>query len=351
VGSGPRWRSDRESRTDRARRTRRRLTIGSSKESNHRSGRPAVSGRVGVAARTRRRRSPPDRSDSVGPPHGSPAVNAIKGAFRQGFAAAGASADRDINHPGIVSSIQNLIDPLHPFEGFLTEPAISLADSLQKVWRPDLDEPYAAQALAENNAAHWIPFDPQHVPSAAEQRATERDLALLVLGHRFGPQVGEISVRPAGPFGRFKSAEDFELEAYRQLQRFHNEAFAKIEQSIRTGSLTPPPGLPQPLFFGKELDAAVRNQFREWVRSEGIEEGPTGVVRINRRLYDQTAAPGAKRYRQPDVYVPQANSILEGTMAPKSWRTPQIRDYRAFSGANTTVVRPQARGTSYGVVQ
>lgn len=85
-----------------------------------------------------------------------------------------------------------------------------------------------------------------------------------------------------------------------------------------------------------------------WLRSEGITEGPDQAVQLNRWLRDPSDS-GA--YRIPDVRIPDANLIMDGTIGLKWQSTPQVADFRSFSGGSSIViVRPTQLGGSYSVL-
>jgi hypothetical protein len=108
-----------------------------------------------------------------------------------------------------------------------------------------------------------------------------------------------------------------------------------------------------PLVIGSEVDTFARDGLRQWsLNVEGIREGPGRIIQINRRLYDPS---GSGAYRIPDVYIPGAGSIFDGTIAPKTAFMPQTVEFNAFSlGGNVTIVRPNQLVTggvqgSYGL--
>lgn len=103
--------------------------------------------------------------------------------------------------------------------------------------------------------------------------------------------------------------------------------------------------------IGGRMDKIARDSLRDWLRSEGITNtGPGGIIQVNRRLYNAAGS----SYRVPDVRIRGANIIFDGTIAGspmKSGLTPQIIDFRAFSGGNNIViVRPTRLGGSYGII-
>ena len=98
--------------------------------------------------------------------------------------------------------------------------------------------------------------------------------------------------------------------------------------------------------IGGRTDALARGYLRSWVRNtEGLLEGPDSIIQVNRWLRDPA---GSGAYRIPDVRIRGANAIFDGTIGWKDASTPQIIDFRNFSGGNTvTIVRPTRLGGSY----
>jgi hypothetical protein len=152
-----------------------------------------------------------------------------------------------------------------------------------------------------------------------------------------------------GSFGgsRFSSAEDFASEAFTRYQRYTDEAYEAALRAEARGRLVVPEGMSRETIIGQRVDAAARIRMRRWLRSEGIGEGPGELVQVNRWLRDPF---GSGRYRIPDVRIPGANSIMDGTIGYKWSSTLQIRDFSSFSGGNRiTIVRPRALGGSYSL--
>lgn len=95
------------------------------------------------------------------------------------------------------------------------------------------------------------------------------------------------------------------------------------------------------------MDAIARSRLRGWLSSEGISEGPGRIVEVNRWLRDPA---GSGAYRIPDVRIGNANIIFDGTIGWKGATTPQIIDFRSFSGgSNVVIVKPTRLGDSYGI--
>jgi hypothetical protein len=76
------------------------------------------------------------------------------------------------------------------------------------------------------------------------------------------------------------------------------------------------------------------------VKAEGLEN----LLLVNSRL----TSPSGYAYRIPDLQVP--NLILDATLAPKDFQTPQVIDFHNFSGSNVTIVRPTQEGGSYSIL-
>jgi hypothetical protein len=131
-----------------------------------------------------------------------------------------------------------------------------------------------------------------------------------------------------------------------RYQGFYDQADAVVQRQVAAGNIAN-----DPLTVGRVTDARARYMFRQWLRSEGmVYDGPGAAVNVNRRLYDPL---GSGAYRVPNVRIPGANLSFDGTLAvapPKTAATPQIRDFRTFSGGdNVIVVQPTRLGGSYGV--
>lgn len=123
-------------------------------------------------------------------------------------------------------------------------------------------------------------------------------------------------------------------------QEFHDRHYGQISQLVAQGVISD-----EPMRIGQELDARTRNSVRSWVANQGLREGPGEFIRLNRRLYDRG---GSGAYRVPDMYFPGAGIILDGSMAAKDARSPQIRDFGKFSGgAKTVIIRPNGLGVTH----
>jgi len=137
----------------------------------------------------------------------------------------------------------------------------------------------------------------------------------------------------------YRSIDEFGDAALKQYQSFYDQHYEDVARLARN------PAIPNSSFLiRRRVDGLARQNMREWLRSEGIPEGPGEVVQINRRLYDPA---GSGAYRVPDVYIPDANTILDGSLAQKFGSNPQIANFGRFSGgARTTIVRPSSLAPS-----
>lgn len=142
----------------------------------------------------------------------------------------------------------------------------------------------------------------------------------------------------------FRSINEFGDAVFDRYQQFYDQGFSIAQRRVAAGRLAN-----NARDIGSATDRYARLQLRRWLANEGIDEGAGGIIQVNRWLRDPTA--GSSSYRIPDVRIPGANISLDGTIGWKSATTPQIRDFRLFSGSdNVTIVRPTQIGGSYGIV-
>jgi hypothetical protein len=142
---------------------------------------------------------------------------------------------------------------------------------------------------------------------------------------------------------QFRSPTEFADATLLRYQQFYEEGYAIAMREVQQGLIKN-----DRMIVGSRLDGYARDSMRQWLAAEGIEEGPGQIIAVNRRLYDPA---GSGRYRQPDVYVPGARLIFDGTIGEKTSTLGQMVDFRRFSGgANVVIVRPAAEGGSYGLV-
>lgn len=140
-----------------------------------------------------------------------------------------------------------------------------------------------------------------------------------------GPTIGRSGYRTMAEFRDAVGA---------RYQQLYDQAYADTMDLVSQGLVKN-----DPMVIGGRVDSIARTGLRDWALNvEGIQEGPGRILQVNRRLYDPT---GGGAYRIPDVYIPGARSIFDGTIAEKTNLLPQTLDFRAFSGGgNVTIIRP-----------
>jgi len=130
---------------------------------------------------------------------------------------------------------------------------------------------------------------------------------------------------------------------FERYQQFYDQADAIAQARVAAGRLPN-----DPTVIGGFMDRFARTELRSWLSSEGIAEGSGELIQVNRWLRDPT---GSGAYRIPDVRIPGANTICDGTIGTKTSTTPQIVDFKSFSGGdNVIIVRPTRVGGSYGII-
>ena len=107
-------------------------------------------------------------------------------------------------------------------------------------------------------------------------------------------------------------------------QRFYNTGWQTVVQRFNQGEITIPAGQSWQTVLGQQVDQYARGALLNYLDNEGIQEGPGGQVLVNRQLLDPS---GSGNYRIPDVQIPSASLILDGTIGSKNLLTPQIQDF------------------------
>ena len=132
-----------------------------------------------------------------------------------------------------------------------------------------------------------------------------------------------------------------------KYQQLYDEGYAATRDLVDRGLVAD-----NNTVIGSRVDSLARNGLRDWLSGvEGIEEGPGQIIQVNRRLYNATGS----RYRIPDVYIPGAGMIFDGTIAEKTSLLRQTIDFHNFSGGgNVMIIRPSQLQTatvqgSYGL--
>jgi hypothetical protein len=98
---------------------------------------------------------------------------------------------------------------------------------------------------------------------------------------------------------------------------------------------------------GDFVDRFSASEYRDWLTTEGITEGPDQFVQMNRWLRDPA---GSGLYTGPDIRIPSSGSILDATVGWKWSTNTQIMRFNTYSGGSRiTIVRPEQLGGSYSI--
>jgi len=87
--------------------------------------------------------------------------------------------------------------------------------------------------------------------------------------------------------------------------------------------------------LGQRVDSIARNRLLNYLKREGIPEGPGTDVLVNRWLRDPS---GSGKYRIPDLRLKKTEIILDGTIGGKTMSSPQIQDFIQFSGGDKVII-------------
>jgi len=162
------------------------------------------------------------------------------------------------------------------------------------------------------------------------------------------PEGSSVGANGVSRYGRFASVDKFAEESFTRYQRYTDEAYAATLNAYNKGRLIVPDGMSPETIIGQRTDAVARIRMSRWLGSEGIAEGSGEGIQLNRWLRDPS---GSGLYRIPDVRIPEANLIMDGTIGYKWQTTPQVADFYRFSGgSNVTIVRPTQLGGSYNLM-
>jgi len=138
------------------------------------------------------------------------------------------------------------------------------------------------------------------------------------------------------------------VDTHPKLQRYTDEAYPAVVRAVDEGRVRIPHGVPRDTVIGQRTDRIVQTRLKRWIRREGVAEGPGEAVQVNRWLRDPG---GSGAYRIPDLRVPDADVIMDGTIGYKWNNTPQITDFYQYSaGSHTIIVRPTELGGSYSLI-
>jgi len=165
-----------------------------------------------------------------------------------------------------------------------------------------------------------------------------------------GNFVGGAAVAIAGAkgFGPSRSASGVMPSLETAYQARYASAYERglthVDAELATGKIRAPIGQPEHLFRANRIDSFARGDLRSFAAQLG--HGPD-VVRINQRLYLNG---DTGKFRVPDLYFPQSQTILDGTLGTKSLSTPQVKDFRISTGNKPVgIVRPENYGGFYWI--
>jgi RHS repeat-associated protein len=123
-------------------------------------------------------------------------------------------------------------------------------------------------------------------------------------------------------------------------QRYINEAAEAVVNQFNRGEIKIPAGQSWQVALGQRIDAAARGRLLDFLKEQGVAEGPGTDVLVNRRLMDPS---GSGRYRIPDLRLIKSRRILDGTIGSKTLDGSQAQEFETFSGGDTVeLVRPQS---------
>ncbi|UOO87655.1 VENN motif pre-toxin domain-containing protein [Neisseria arctica] len=158
-------------------------------------------------------------------------------------------------------------------------------------------------------------------------------------------KVTESATQTIGKSG-YRSIQEFTEAVRMNYQKFYDQGYAQAKKLAEQGKIGK-----SNREIGSNADQYARVNLRDWLKNEGIKEGPSEIIQINRRLYDPL---GSGKYRIPDVYIPGSKTILDGSLEFKTKQSKQIQDFNRYSnGAKTTIIVPSgatSRG-SYSIPQ
>lgn len=142
----------------------------------------------------------------------------------------------------------------------------------------------------------------------------------------------------------YLSTKEVSEAMFSRYQQFTDIAYADVLAADANGTLRMRPGVPRATILGQRTDRIAQSYINDWIQAEQL---PSGLVQVNKYLRNPVESGS---YRIPDVRVPSAGQIFDGTLGYKWDTTPQIRDFSSFSGGNRiTIVRPTVEGGSYSI--
>jgi hypothetical protein len=184
------------------------------------------------------------------------------------------------------------------------------------------------------------------VPQSATSLGTISNARVLVQPSSIANGIGGSTASRIGTSG-FATWQEFAEALHGVYQRATDRAYSAWmamtpEQQRATSNRHPNAQM------GSYIDEAARSEARIFVRGQGLMEGPGQEVRIGRRMYNSTGT----RYVMPDIFVPGANYIADGSVSNKtlSMNNNQIANMLRYSGApQMALVRPTQLGGGYNI--
>lgn len=160
------------------------------------------------------------------------------------------------------------------------------------------------------------------------------DIANTAADQFVGPLIGKSG---------FEASSEFADESFMRYQNYVNEGYDLAVAAESKGLLRGN----QNTRIGDFVDRYSATEYRAWLSSEGITEGPGNLVQMNRWLRDPA---GSGKYVRPDIRIPMSGNILDATVGWKWGGDRQIIRFDEFSSGDIiTNVRPQQLEGSYSI--
>jgi hypothetical protein len=153
---------------------------------------------------------------------------------------------------------------------------------------------------------------------------------------------GAMSLRPSGNVRAAAASPSLEATYQARYAAAYERGLIQVDRDILSGDLIAPAAQPAHLFRANRIDDFARRDLRRFALERGDGDD---LVRINQRLYINGVD---GKFRIPDLYFPQSQTIFDGTLGTKSLTTPQIMDFRSATGNMPVgIVRPDRYGGGY----
>lgn len=161
----------------------------------------------------------------------------------------------------------------------------------------------------------------------------------MIAAERGGEFVGPLIGRSG-----FRTSSEFAEAVGTRYQGFVDDAYIAGQRLEAQGLLRGNPNTR----LGDYVDRISQRDLSAYLTSEGLAEGPGGLIQQNRWLRDPA---GSGLYVRQDVRIPAAGRIFDATVGFKPSGSTQITRFGQYSGGDyITVVRPGPVGGSYSIV-